>query len=65
MQCLATLGKMGLNGYLRCSIDLNHVTVDDVTVDSAHQYSGSADMTGSVTLNSRLAEHTYEGVSLH
>ncbi len=50
------------NGW--CNIAFNHVTVDDVTVDSAHQYSGAADMTGSVTLTSRLAEHQYNGVSL-
>ncbi len=50
------------NGW--CNIAFNHVTVDDVTVYSAHQYGGAADMTGSVTLISRLAEHQYNGVSL-
>lgn len=50
------------NGW--CNIAFNHVTVDDVTVASAHHYAGTADKTGIVTLNSRLAEHQYDGVSL-
>ena len=45
------------NGW--CNIAFNHVTVDDVTVSSAHNYNGAADMTGSVTLNDRLEEHQY------
>lgn len=50
------------NGW--ANIAFNHVTVDEVTVDSAHNYNGAADMTGSVTLNDRLEEHQYNGVSL-
>ena len=50
------------NGW--CNIAFNHVTVDDVTVSSAHQYNGAADMTSSVTLNNRLAEHQYNDVNL-
>lgn len=42
----------------------NHVTVDDVTVFSAHNYNGAADKTGTATLNSRLVEHQYDGVGL-
>lgn len=34
------------------------------TVSLAHQYNGAADMTGSLTLNNRLVEHQYSGVSL-
>ncbi len=45
------------------NIAFNHVTVDDVMVYSAQQYSGSADITGSITLSNRLTEHQYEGVS--
>lgn len=50
------------NGW--CNIAYNHVTVDNVTVFSAFHYAGSADQSGSVTLNSRLAEHTYTGVEI-
>ena len=50
------------NGW--CNMAFNHVTVDDVMVYSAHNYDGAADKTGSVTLNSRLDEHQYDGVSL-
>lgn len=42
----------------------NHVTVDDVTVSSAHHYSGAADMDSSATLINRLGEHQYNGVGL-
>ena len=41
----------------------NHVTVDPVSIDSAHGYAGAADQSGTVTLNGRLLEHTYTGVS--
>ena len=47
-----------------CNIAFNHVTVDSVDIDSAHNYSGSADQSGTATLNGRLLEHQYNGVSL-
>ena len=47
-----------------CNIAFNHVTVDNVTVYSAHNYSGTPDQTGSATLSNRLVEHQYNGVSL-
>ena len=50
------------NGW--CNIAFNHVTVDDVTIYSAHNYAGVADQTGSATLSNRLVEHQYNGVSL-
>lgn len=50
------------NGW--ANIAFNHVTVDDVRVYSAHHYHGVSDMTGSLTLNNRLMEHQYSGVSL-
>ncbi len=49
------------NGW--CNIAFNHVTVDSVTVDSAYGYKGTADQSGTITLNNRLAEHQYTGVS--
>ncbi len=45
-----------------CNMAFNHVTVDDVVVYSAHNYSGSADQTGTAALTGRLLEHTYYGV---
>lgn len=48
------------NGW--ANIAFNHVTVDDVTIQSAHNYDGVADQTGSVTLSNRLVEHQYNGV---
>ena len=42
----------------------NHVTVDPVSIDSAHGYAGTADQSGAVTLNGRLLEHSYTGVSV-
>ena len=50
------------NGW--ANIAFNHVTVDDVAVDSAHNFSGRSDITGCVTLNNRLAEHQYSAVDL-
>ena len=50
------------NGW--ANIAFNHVTVDDVSEYSAHGYSGAPDQTGNVTLNSRLEEHQYTGVSV-
>jgi hypothetical protein len=44
------------------NIAFNHVTVDPVSVYSAHHYSGSAQQSGQITLGTRLAEHTYTGV---
>ena len=46
------------------NIAFNHVTVDPVSIYSAHNYAGTWSQSGSVTLTSRLAEHTYSsGVS--
>ena len=50
------------NGW--CNIAFNHVTVDPVTVYSAHQFSGSVDQTGSATIESRLVQHEYSGVAI-
>lgn len=47
-----------------CNIAFNHVTVDDVTVYSAHQYAGEAQQTEIATLTSRLVEHQYSGVAI-
>ena len=47
-----------------CNIAFNHVTVDPVSVYSAHQYAGAADQTGSATLQTRLVEHEYTGVAI-
>lgn len=49
------------NGW--ANIAFNHVTVDPVDVYSAHRYNGTAQKSGSVTLSSRLEEHSYTGVS--
>lgn len=56
--------KVYVTAYGWCNIAFNHLTVDDVTVSSAYPYSGSADITSSVTINSRLEEHQYQGVTL-
>lgn len=45
-----------------CNIAFNHVTVDNVTVYSAHQYTGTADQTATATLSNRLVEHQYNDV---
>ena len=50
------------NGW--CNIAFNHVTVDPVTVYSAHQFSGTADQTGRATIDSRLMQHEYTGVAI-
>jgi outer membrane protein assembly factor BamB len=47
-----------------CNMAFNHVTVDNVTISSAHNYSGAANQTGIATLNSRLVEHQYTGVGI-
>ena len=47
-----------------CNIAFNHVTVDPVTVCSAHRYAGAADRTGSATLERRLVQHEYTGVAI-
>lgn len=44
------------------NIAFNHVTVDPVDISSAHNYSGSANQSGTITTSSRLAEHQYDGV---
>lgn len=48
------------NGW--CNMAFNHVTVDNVTVYSAHNYTGTANQAGTVALTNRLAEHEYTGV---
>jgi hypothetical protein len=48
------------NGW--CNMAFNHVTVDNVTVYSAHNYTGTANQAGTLTLANRLAEHGYTGV---
>lgn len=50
------------NGW--ANIAFNHVTVDDVDISSAHGYDGAADQSGTATLQKRLVEHQYDGVSL-
>ena len=50
------------NGW--CNMAFNHVTVDPVTVFSAHQYGGTADQTGSATLENRLLQHEFTGVAI-
>lgn len=45
-----------------CNMAFNHVTVDNVVVYSAHNYSGSANQTGTAALTNRLVEHQYNGV---
>ena len=47
-----------------CNVAFNHVTVDPVTVYSAHHYTGIATQTGSATIDSRLVQHEYTGVSI-
>ena len=46
------------NGW--CNMAFNHVTVEDVTIYSAHNYAGSADHIGTISLESRLLEHQYD-----
>ena len=48
------------NGW--ANIAFNHVTVDDVDLSSAHEFSGLADQSGTAKLDSRLVEHQYTGV---
>lgn len=50
------------NGW--ANIAFNHVTVDDLDLYSALAYSGAYDHFGNASLNNRLVEHTYTGVSL-
>ena len=47
-----------------CNIAFNHVTVDNVTVYSAHMYEGAAQQTGTAMLTKRLVEHQYNGVAI-
>ena len=44
-----------------CDIAFNHVTVNNVIVYSAHQYSGAPQQTGTAMLTSRLVQHQYKG----
>lgn len=46
-----------------CNIVFNHVTVDEIDLSSSFYNSGRADQTGTATLNNRLVEHQYNGVS--
>ncbi len=50
------------NGW--CNIAYNHVTVDDVMVDSAHNYAGTPTKTGLTSLANRLDEHQYYNVAI-
>lgn len=50
------------NGW--ANIAFNHVTVDNVQVYSAYKYDGKPKYSSVITLNNRLAEHTYNGVSI-
>jgi hypothetical protein len=47
-----------------CNIAFNHVTVDNVTIYSAHKYAGAAQQTGTAMLSKRLVEHQYNGVAI-
>jgi hypothetical protein len=47
-----------------CNIAFNHVTVDDVTVSSAHHYGGAAQQTATAKLTNRLVQHQYDGVEI-
>jgi hypothetical protein len=49
------------NGW--ANMAFNHVTVDGVEISSAHHYDGSADQSGSATLEARLVVHPYTGVT--
>ena len=46
-----------------CNMAFNHVTVDPVSIDSAHGYAGAPQQSGSVILENRLLEHRYTGVN--
>ena len=46
-----------------CNLAFSHVTVDDVAVYTAHNFAGSADQFGTMSLVSRLLEHSYTGVA--
>jgi hypothetical protein len=48
-----------------CNIIFSHVTVDNVGIYSAHNYAGSANQSGTASLNSRLVEHQYDGVKIN
>ncbi len=50
------------NGW--ANIAFNHVTVDGVSVYTAHQYTGTPSQSDSVTLDARLSEHQYTGVTI-
>ncbi|MDB4303446.1 putative metal-binding motif-containing protein [Desulfosarcina sp.] len=50
------------NGW--ANMAYNHVTVDDVSVYSAYPYLNLPDHTNLATLNSRLQEHTFNGVQI-
>lgn len=50
------------NGW--ANIAFNHITVDDVIVYTAHNFERIEDKTGRITLNHRLEEHQYDGVTL-
>ncbi|MBN2418123.1 MAG: hypothetical protein JXL81_01955 [Deltaproteobacteria bacterium] len=49
------------NGW--ANIAFNHVTVDNVDVYSAHNYTGTHNQSSTISLVGRLAEHSYTGVS--
>ena len=42
-----------------CNMAFNHVTVDPVTIQTAQNYTGTYNKTGTITTTSRLIEHSY------
>lgn len=50
------------NGW--ANIASNHVTVDNVTISSSHNYDGTLDQSGTASLGSRLIEQQYTGVTI-
>jgi hypothetical protein len=51
------------NGW--ANIAFNHVTVDNLDVYSAHNYTSTYDQSGTATLSNRLVEHSYNNVPLN
>ena len=47
-----------------CNIAFNHVTVDPVTIQSAHNYKGVSQKAGTATTTSRILEHQYTNVRI-
>lgn len=53
---------MATNGW--CNMAFNHVSVDPVSIYTAHNDSESLSQTGNLTLSNRLLEHRYTGVAI-